>query len=79
MSPPSMPRSRLFIATGYKNQKALEVLVIRLDGDGSLVNSKPCSDCLRVMREMGVKKIWYSLDGTLVKSNPGKNRKRKEI
>lgn len=38
-------------------------LVIRLNKSGNLTNSKPCPDCQAMLREFGIKKVFYSTTG----------------
>jgi hypothetical protein len=44
-------------------QKKIDMYVIRLNNDDELMNSKPCHNCLNVMRIFGIKNIYYSVDG----------------
>lgn len=37
------------------------VYVARVRADGSFGNAKPCANCEKVLRQKGVKKIYYSL------------------
>jgi tRNA(Arg) A34 adenosine deaminase TadA len=48
--------------------KRYTLLVVRIKKiDKQLGNSKPCSDCIEVMKQFGIKKVCYSLgDGSLV-------------
>lgn len=50
----------------YRATKRLTLIVIRVNNNNKLINSKPCSHCLEVMKYYGVKKVIYSnIDGTL--------------
>ena len=50
----------------YKKRK-LCLLVIRIDAQGNLTESKPCSHCVEVLKEYGIRKVSYSTkQGTIV-------------
>jgi hypothetical protein len=44
----------------YKKINKIQIIVIRSDKFGNLKNSKPCSNCIRLMRMIGIRKITYS-------------------
>jgi len=49
----------------YKNMsnvKNYDILVVRINKSGSLVNSRPCDDCIRRLQLLGVNRIYYSSD-----------------
>ena len=46
----------------YKRYKNLVVYVCRVNAQGGFLNSKPCCNCMKFMRENGVSKIYYSDD-----------------
>lgn len=49
-------------------RRKLEIVVIRVNRFGCLVNSKPCSSCLYYLLLYGVKNIYYSQDdGGMIK------------
>ena len=37
-----------------------ELLVVRVNHQGKLLNSKPCPICTELLREFNVKRVWYS-------------------
>ena len=41
-------------------EKKLKLIVIRTDKDGKLKNSKPCNNCLQIMKLFGVNTVYYS-------------------
>ncbi len=41
-------------------RKKLEIVVIRVNKNGELLNSKPCNTCLYYMKLYGVKSVYYS-------------------
>lgn len=51
-------------AVSNNNERAqYHLLVVRLDREGQLRNSKPCSECLEFLRRFGhIDKIFYSTD-----------------
>jgi deoxycytidylate deaminase len=57
---------------GIKGRKAvarrkLHVVVIRINNENEITESKPCSHCVEVMRSYGIRKVTYSTrDGKLI-------------
>lgn len=49
-------------------QKSLntDIIVIRIDKKNNLVNSRPCYNCLDMMKAVGIKKCYYSIDNDIV-------------
>lgn len=43
-----------------KKRKRYSILVIRLSKTGGLVNSRPCENCIQIMKTLGIEKIYYS-------------------
>ena len=39
------------------------LVVIRIDKKGELCNSKPCIECTKIIHELKLKKIYYSVSG----------------
>jgi deoxycytidylate deaminase len=37
-----------------------EIVVLRVDGEGKLNNSKPCNGCSHLIKQFSIKKIYYS-------------------
>ena len=49
------------------SRSKLKVLVIRINSDCDLMQSKPCSECIAFMRSKNIKKVTYSnADGNLI-------------
>ena len=42
------------------NYKKIDIYVIRIGGNGKIVNSEPCADCAAVLKDFNIKKIFYS-------------------
>ncbi len=47
-----------------KIDKGSTVYVVRIDREGTLVMSRPCNACQRVMRMRGVRRCYYSISET---------------
>lgn len=46
--------------------RKLHMVVVRINSDDEIVESKPCSHCVEVMKSYGIRKVTYSTkDGTL--------------
>lgn len=41
----------------------LDLYVVRLGYNDGLMSSKPCSSCIAALRQVGVKRVFYSQDG----------------
>jgi len=46
--------------------KAKTLMVVRFDKKGELTGSKPCYHCFQLIKQYGIKKVYYSEKGTLV-------------
>lgn len=54
----------------YRRLRKCQLWNIRYGQDGSLKGSKPCAECLRVMRMVGITEVIYSTDnGEFVKQS----------
>lgn len=42
------------------------MIVIRIDSSGDMVNSRPCHNCLDMMKAVGVRKIFYSHNNNII-------------
>jgi uncharacterized CHY-type Zn-finger protein len=43
-----------------KNVKKLDILVFRVTKEGSAANARPCYNCLNMMKNVGIRKVFYS-------------------
>jgi hypothetical protein len=43
--------------------KKMHLIVIRVTPDGKLASSKPCNNCIKYIRKLGILYISYSIDG----------------
>lgn len=48
---------------GKERTEGSDIYVVRVNSDGIFRNSKPCSMCEEAMRFVGVKRVYYSIDG----------------
>ena len=47
-----------------------ELVVVRINRNGKLAMSKPCTGCQSIIKQFGIKNVWYSTpDGTMEKMN----------
>ena len=49
-----------------KRFKNIDILVLRISNDGKLRNSKPCKECIDILRQSGCNKIYYSTDDNTI-------------
>ena len=45
--------------------KKLDIMVIRIDYSNKLVNARPCYQCLLMMKDIGINKVYYSIDNSI--------------
>lgn len=45
-----------------KKKKKLNIFVIRIRKNGELGGARPCCKCLQLMKVVGIKKVWYSVN-----------------
>jgi hypothetical protein len=41
-------------------------MVIRINANGELVNSRPCYQCTIMLKELGINKVYYSINNKIV-------------
>jgi hypothetical protein len=41
-------------------------MVIRINANGELANSRPCYQCTIMLKELGINKVYYSINNTIV-------------
>lgn len=46
----------------HKKKDKLNMIVIRLNCNDQLVNARPCFYCLNLMKAVGIKRVYYSVD-----------------
>lgn len=57
----------VFSKISKKTAKGLDILVIRINKNFALKNSRPCNHCIDKLRKIGIRKIFYSnKDGNIV-------------
>ncbi len=49
-----------------KKPKNLNIMVIRLNANGQLNNARPCYQCTLMLKNIGINKVYYSVDNTIV-------------
>lgn len=47
--------------------RRMKLVVLRLDSQNNLCNSKPCLGCQAMIAENNISDVWYSNDGSFVK------------
>ena len=50
----------IFYGAKEKTIKKLDLIVIRINRDGIIGKSRPCYNCLDMMRAVGIKKVYYT-------------------
>lgn len=51
----------IFHQSEKKNNQNLDLIVIRVNKLGEICNSRPCYNCLNLMKIVGIRKIYYSI------------------
>lgn len=52
----------------YYIDETLKMVIIRLNKRGHLRCSKPCRNCSKIIRALGIEKVWWSIDNGFNKS-----------
>lgn len=52
------------------NGKLDTLIVVRVNDKGELLNSKPCSICMELLHDFGVKRVYYSCNGEILQLKP---------
>jgi pyrimidine deaminase RibD-like protein len=51
----------------HRSRAKLKIVVIRIDAENNLTQSKPCNECIEYMKSKNIKKVTYSNeDGILI-------------
>ena len=50
------------VMSSCKYVKGFDILVIRVNKNGDLKNSRPCNNCIDKMKTKGIRKIYWSTD-----------------
>lgn len=53
---------------GHRLPIGCKAIIIRVNKTGRLVNSHPCIMCVDRFRSIGIRRIWYSTDGCMVRA-----------
>ena len=56
----SLNKKKGWIISNNKKTK-LNLFVIKIDNNSKLSNSRPCINCLNIMKQIGIKKVYYSV------------------
>lgn len=51
-------------------------MVVRINSVGELKNSRPCNNCIDIMIKYKIKKVIYSTDEGIIKSEKPKNMEK---
>lgn len=49
-----------------KKNKNLDILIIRINSNGTLQMSKPCSHCICKLKKNGIRKVYYSNNNKII-------------
>lgn len=44
----------------------INIMVIRANFEGNFANARPCYKCLLMMKNVGIKKVYYSMDNQII-------------
>jgi len=54
-------RGGVFYGTKQKNTK-LDIVVVRVNRSGEFCNARPCFNCLNMMKVVGIRRVYYSIN-----------------
>jgi hypothetical protein len=43
-----------------------DIFVIRVDTSNNLCNARPCYNCLQMMKDIGIKRVYYSVNNNII-------------
>lgn len=52
-----------------KRLKKCSIVVLRIDMNGNLAESKPCKSCLNVLKQLNIKNVYYSSKNGIIKES----------
>ena len=53
-------------ATKKVKDKKFNMIVIRINNKGELKNARPCHNCLIMMKNIKINKVYYSVDNNII-------------
>jgi len=54
------PKNRRNRRKRHKGKTGCDILVIRIDRTGKLNNSKPCNECIQMLKKYNINRVYYS-------------------
>jgi hypothetical protein len=49
-----------------KKPKNLNIMVVRISASGLLVNARPCYQCTLMLKSLGINKVYYSIENSII-------------
>lgn len=43
-----------------------DICVVRINKSGTTSNARPCNDCLNLMKKVGIRRVYYSVDNNII-------------
>jgi hypothetical protein len=56
----NIKKSGIFYTTKLKKEKKVNIFVVRVTKSGITGNARPCQNCLQMMKDLNVNKVYYS-------------------
>jgi deoxycytidylate deaminase len=58
-------KNLIYLSEEYKKKKRkIDLVVVRINKNGSTCNARPCYNCLNMMKCVGIRKVYYSISST---------------
>ena len=55
-------KNKGFVYSNEKKNKKIDLIVIRINKSGNPCNARPCYNCLNLMKAVGIRKVYYSIN-----------------
>ncbi len=49
-----------------KKPRNLNIMVVRISANGQLANARPCYQCTLMLKDIGINKVYYSIEDNIV-------------
>lgn len=50
----------------YLKNSKLDLVVVRISAENKLVNARPCYNCLDMMKAVGIRRVYYSVEDKII-------------
>ena len=62
-------KNKNYVFLDEKKKRKIDIIVIRINKLGNICNARPCYNCLNMMRTVGIRKVYYSINSNYDNTN----------